>query len=477
MDALKQLIPSEVCLKCQVCCRFPTPESDMFPVFMKEEASRLSSVHQSLLALKDGVSRPVASPYHGVNGQECACPFFNPVTQACAIYPDRPLDCQLYPFVLIFGQTKKRILLGLDVQCPFVQDASNEEALLGYGEYVRQFLEEKETVEVAARNPGLIGNPGETIFPFSPLAGLTEKFCRSTLFGDLPLPSFGLTSLTLKDRAQFPEEAFVPMIAFQDLLHFYWKKEGKVLLIVALQGNHFFMPIPPVATRLTPELLIKSFDLLDALNEKRAPSRIEGLSEENLPLAKELGCILYPKSPEYLYRRTDLVELAGNAYKSKRSLCNYFVKHYPFTFGPYQRKDFLECLSLFKRWQEKREKKTKDSYELALLEDAAFVHRRILLYAEALGVEGKVVRVGGETKGYTFGYPSGHDTWSVFLEIADPDVKGLAQFLFREFCREKKEFPFISAMDDSDLERLRRVKESYRPSFKKIPYVAARKPI
>ena len=443
---------------------------------MKEEASRLSSAHQSLLALKEGHLRPVAEPYHGVNGQECACPFFNPVTQACAIYPDRPLDCQLYPFVLVFGQTKKRILLGLDVQCPFVQDASNEEALLGYGEYVRQFLEEKETVEAAARNPGLIGNLGETIFPLSPLKGLTEKLCQATLFGDPPLPSFSLTSLTLKDRTHFSEESFVPMIAFQDLLHFYWKKEGEVLFIVAEQGNHFFMPIPPVAKRLTLELLAASFNLLDALNQKRMSSRIEGLSEENIPLAEELGCTFYPKSPEYFYRRTDLVELAGDAYKSKRSLCNYFVKHYPFTLGPYQRKDFLACLSLFKRWQEKREKKTTDPYELALLEDAAFVHRRILLHGDALGVEGKVVKVGGEVKGYTFGYPSGHDTWSVFLEIADPGVKGLAQFLFREFCREKKEFPFMSAMDDSDLERLRRVKESYRPSFKKIPYVATRRP-
>lgn len=442
---------------------------------MKEEVSRLSSVHEPLFVSKDGIFRPVAKPYQGVHGQECACPFFNPVTQACAIYLDRPLDCQLYPFVLIFGQTQKRIFLGLDVQCPFVQDPSHQEALVNYGEYLWHFLEERETVEAVARHPALIGNNGETILPFSPLKGLTETLCHATLFGKPPIASFDLSPLTLKDRVHFSEESFVPMIAFQDLLHFYWKKEGGVAWVIAEQGRHFFMPVPPVTKTLTPELLTKSFDLLDALNQGRVPSRIEGLSEENLPLTEALGCTFYPKSPEYLYRRTDLVELAGDPYKSKRSLCNYFVKHYPFTLKPYQRKDFLECFSLFKRWQEKREKKTTDPYELALLEDSAFVHRRILLHGEALGVEGKVVRIGGEVKGYTFGYPSGNDTWSVFLEIADPSVKGLAQFLFREFCREKKEFPFISAMDDSDLERLRRVKESYRPSFKKIPYVFVRR--
>ncbi len=485
MPPLKQLIPSEICLKCQVCCRFPTPESDMFPVFMKEEFGRLLPEYQSFFK---SPLRPISKSYHGIGGQTCACPFFNPTTHECIIYRDRPLDCQLYPFVLTFGPTQKRVFLGLDTQCPFVQDIANHEALLGFGDSIHKFLEEAATVEAIAKNPELIGHSDETIFPFYPLSGLTEKLFQTTLFGNPPPPSLGLIPIALKDREriekffsasarEFSEESFVPLIAFSDLLHFYWKIDEEVLFIVAGQGNHFFMPVPPVTQKQTSKTLEAGFALLAQLNPQGRELRIEGLSEESSLLSKTLGCTIYSKSPEYLYRREDLAALSGDAYKSKRSLCNYFSKNYSYRYEPYRSRDFSGCFHLFRRWQEKRCAKTTDDYERALLEDAVSVHRRVLLHARALGMEGRVITLGGEIKGYTFGYPLGDQTWCIFLEIADVSVKGLAQFLFREFCREKKEFVFVNGMDDSGLERLRQVKESYKPFLKKIPYVAVRKEI
>ena len=450
---------------------------------MKEEFDRLLPKHKIFF---ESPLRPISKSYHGIGGQTCACPFFNPVTQECIIYRDRPLDCQLYPFILTLGPTQKRIFLSLDAQCPFVQDLANQESLIGYGEYVRNFLEEKETVQALVKNRGLIGTSDETIFPLYPLAGLTEALFQSTLFGNPPPSSAGLSPLTLKDRLliekcfassqrAFSEEAFVPLFAFSDLLRFYWKKEKETLFIVALQGNHFFMPVPPVTKKLTGELLEAGFNLLRNLNKAGSDLRIEGLTEDACGLAKGIGCRVYPKNPEYLYRRSDLVTLAGDAYKSKRGVVNFFTKNYAYRYEPYHSQDFFGCLSLFKEWQDGRIVKTTDAYALALLEDAALVHRQVLLHAEVLGAEGRVVKIGGEIKGYTFGYPLDEETWCIFLEIADPTLKGVAQFLFREFCREKVEFSVINGMDDSGLERLRQVKDSYKPFLKKTPYVAIRK--
>lgn len=488
MPLLKQLIPSDICLKCQVCCRFPSPESTMLPVFMKEEFDRLLPQHKSFFDSETEVFRPVSKSYHGMSSQACACPFFNPVTQECLIYHDRPLDCQLYPFVLTWGPTRKRVFLSLDVQCPFVQDHANQESLLGYAEYVRNFLEEKEMVQVVTKNPALIGTLDETIFPLYPLAHLTEAFFQTTLFGGSPPPSAGLALLTLKDRSfieacfassprAFSEEAFTPLFVFSDLLRFYWKTEKETLFIIAEQGDHFFMPVPPVVKKLTGGIIEEGFNLLRILNKAGSDVRIEGFGEERRELVNKLGCAVYPKSPEYLYRRIDLVDLKGDAYKSKRSLCNFFSKNYSSQYRPYRPQDFSGCLSLFKEWQNQRILKTTDAYELALLEDAALVHRRTLLHAEALGAEGRVVTIGGEIKGYAFGYPLDEKTWCIFLEIADSKIKGIAQFLFREFCREKEKFTIINGMDDSGLKRLGRVKESYKPFLKKTPYVALRKGI
>ncbi len=463
MSPLKQLIPSDICLSCQVCCRFPSPESSMFPIFTQEEMKRHSLS-----------GPPQAVPYHGKSGQPCACPFFNPVTQECAIYPDRPLDCQLYPFVLIYGPTRKRILLGLDTQCPFVQNSAHENSLIGYSDYLRDILADPQIVESIAKTPELVKPCDETILPLYPLSPLTEKFFHTTLFGPPPPVSLGFSPLTLKDMEFFPRGSFIPLFVFSDLLHFYWKKEGDALFVVAEQGNHFFLPIPPITKKLRAVHLEQGFYFLNHMNQKGSTARIEGLSEEDLSLAKELGCAIHPKSPDYIYRRKDLAELTGNAYKSKRALVNYFTKNYHFTYEPYRAGDRMGCLYLFKAWQDRRAALTKEDYELALLEDAASVHRRVLLHTEELGIQGRVVKIAGEVKGYTFGYPLDEKTFCVFLEITDTEVKGLSQFLFREFCGELKEFEWMNAMDDSGLESLRRVKESYRPTLKKISYAVVK---
>ena len=37
---LKQLIPSQTCLDCDICCRYPDKQSHMAPVFSLEEKSK-----------------------------------------------------------------------------------------------------------------------------------------------------------------------------------------------------------------------------------------------------------------------------------------------------------------------------------------------------------------------------------------------------------------------------------------------------
>ncbi len=50
------------------------------------------------------------------------------------------------------------------------------------------------------------------------------------------------------------------------------------------------------------------------------------------------------------------------------------------------------------------------------------------------------------------------------FEVSDLSVKGAAQYMFRELCREVQPFDRINAGSASDLDNLARVKESYRPS-------------
>ena len=53
----------------------------------------------------------------------------------------------------------------------------------------------------------------------------------------------------------------------------------------------------------------------------------------------------------------------------------------------------------------------------------------------------------------------------MLFEITDLSTKGLAQFIYREFCKELMDtYRWINAMDDSGLENLKRVKNAYHPT-------------
>jgi hypothetical protein len=83
-----------------------------------------------------------------------------------------------------------------------------------------------------------------------------------------------------------------------------------------------------------------------------------------------------------------------------------------------------------------------------------------------MGLEGTVVRVDGVVRGYTFGYWLTPNMYCVLLEVADRSITGLAQFLFRETCRQAAEggAACINAMDDAGLPGLREAKRAYRPT-------------
>ena len=190
MDLLKQLIPSDICLKCDVCCRFADPGSDRVPFFLPEELEQLPPAERS--------TTPVSSVSPEESG--CRCPFFESTTHECRIYGHRPLDCQLYPFLLLWNPSHSRVLLGLDTQCPFVQDLAQTRAILDYGEEVQAFLEKREQAQRLARNPGIVGEAGEETLLLHPLAHLTELLCPLRGPRDKELLALGLHPLRLEEK-------------------------------------------------------------------------------------------------------------------------------------------------------------------------------------------------------------------------------------------------------------------------------------
>lgn len=289
-----------------------------------------------------------------------------------------------------------------------------------------------------------------------------------------------LQPLTLNDKPLFDayahqtctrlsHYAFVPLYVWREHFQFYWTLLSDYLCIFAKQADDYFMPILPMPSEIENHIYLsvvnKAYQFMLASNRNPHIARIENVPQEMISCFEKNGFCANLKETEYLYETVALVELRGDRYKQQRHAYNVFVAAHPSAkLCPYRPADQAECLALYDTWREARSQKYDDPIYNAMLDDSQSAHRIGISDADALGLLGRIVRIDGEIRGYTFGYPLNTDTFCVLFEITDLSTKGLAQFIYREFCTElMNSYRWINAMDDSGLENLKRVKRSYYP--------------
>lgn len=170
---LEQIVPSKVCFSCDVCCRFLEQDSFLAPIFTQAEieSAIANGIDANLFSLTvDGKSAQVKLIPHG---GMYICPCFNPETSECTIYPIRPLDCQIYPFALMYSQDQTQIVLGVDMICPYSEAEIQTERFQRYINYMEAYLESESIVETVAANWQLIGPYQETVMTVRRLEKLT----------------------------------------------------------------------------------------------------------------------------------------------------------------------------------------------------------------------------------------------------------------------------------------------------------------
>ncbi len=259
--------------------------------------------------------------------------------------------------------------------------------------------------------------------------------------------------------------AFAPHYVWRGFFDFYWTIIDDQFCLFANQAGDYFMPILPMGTSPNEEVIRQVYGFLLATNRAKQIARIENVPAHLISIFRRMGFHAVQKETEYLYEKVDLIQLKGDRYRSKRAAYNMLIRNHPTVqLSPYYPVHLSECLALYETWRQEREARYHDGIYRAMLEDSQHAHRAGLMNYRELGLIGRVVFVDGVLKGYTFGYPLNNEIFCVLFEVADLTVKGLAQFLFREFCRERVGYRWINTMDDSGLENLKRVKLSYRPT-------------
>jgi uncharacterized protein len=472
-NALPQLVPSRTCIQCDICCRFPDPDSSLRPYFTENEIAQAlaEGIEATAFPNRRG-SQVILSP--ASHGDGYLCPAFDVATSTCRIYERRPLDCQLYPLALMWDEPHNQVLLGWDTKCPFMREEIPGE-IQRHADRVMALLDQPSIHDHIVAHPRLIGQFQEDVVVLAGLPRLTGAVTGQ--WGPAPLHRFTLDDIprmtTALDRSgwcraqSLAAYSSVYHYMWNGLLAYWWMELQGTLCLFAQSPDGWFMPLPPIGDDSIAAPLSVAMGLLRRWNGDSPVSRIENVSSQLVSELEQMGYRLTPKEPDYLYRATDLVSLAGDRYKSQRALCNRFEREQSFEMDFYRVGDRQDCRALFADWSRQKRVEELESFAVMLLADAVSAHEVVWSRASDLRLVGRVVRIHGRLCAYTFGYWLTSTIFCVLLEVTDRTYPGLAQYLFRETCRTAlmEGAEYINAMDDAGLSGLRASKQAYHPAL------------
>lgn len=294
-----------------------------------------------------------------------------------------------------------------------------------------------------------------------------------------------LNKLSLKDKEIFDKclsfsqhelsvYAFPNIYIWGKLFDIEWVIIEESLCVFFKDKFSCFLYLAPLGRGLKPQIFERVFLIMDSYNKNPEISRIENIEEKDRDFYRSLGYDCKMKSSDYLCARSVLANLSGDKFKSKRASANYFTKNYAHEFYPLSLNDRGRCLDLYDKWMRERKAHNPDPVYQGMLKDSRLSLNEALNNYRRLGFSGGIVRVDKKLKGFTFGFELNKETFCILYEITDLSIKGLAQFIFREFSRVLKDYKFINIMDDSGLENLKKVKLSYQPQRLIPAYIVTR---
>jgi ribosomal protein S18 acetylase RimI-like enzyme len=302
------------------------------------------------------------------------------------------------------------------------------------------------------------------------------------------LPGWGLRPVEASDAAvlngyfatlaePLSDYTFSQIFTWRNSLRLLWRELHGHLCVFANGAGDLTLLLPPIGYGDAPRALNAAFELMDDYNaQHHVPdrSRVEYASEELL-LRLDPGRARLSVSPmghDYIYDTARMIDLVGGDLASKRQAKNRFLRNYGHRVQTYDGAHHLStCLELLRSWnQHQSEHHLADPGINAIKRQKELLATELALqHAHVLGLTGMVVHVVGDDgierlAGFTLGERLGKDQSSIVVEKTDLRVKGLAQFIFSEFCRlHWSDRPLVNVGDDWGLETLAWTKQSYRP--------------
>ena len=256
-----------------------------------------------------------------------------------------------------------------------------------------------------------------------------------------------------------------------------WKQVHGHLCVFANGSGDLTLLMPPIGDTGGDAVLAESVELMDQYNiAHQVPhrTRVEYASEELLARFDRSKLLVEPMGADYVYDVQRMIDLAGGDLASKRQAKNRFLRLYEHRAEPYRAANHLaDCEALLDEWKIHQDAQhLEDPGINCVKRDKESIATSLCLrHAEELNLRGLVIyaREAGSSaplslRGFTFGEALGANQSSITIEKTHLETKGLAQFIFSEFCRDAwSDRPLVNVGDDWGLPTLAWTKMSYRP--------------
>lgn len=313
-----------------------------------------------------------------------------------------------------------------------------------------------------------------------------------------PLAGYGLRPVLLTDRPTLEpyfaslaeplsDYTFSQLYTWSRSLKMAWRVMAGHLCVFANGTGDLTLLMPPLGDTGGDRALAEAFEVMDDYNRSHGvpdESRVEYVSDECLARFDRTRLRVEPLAADYVYDVRRMIDLAGGDLSSKRQAKNRFLRLYGHrieAYDPVRHMD--ECRRLLSTWKAQQDARHADESDIAALKrnKEADSVEAYLQSAGEMGVTGMVVYVRGDAvpnqpvpivddpawrlRGFTFGEPlAGGAQCAIAVEKTDLQTKGLAQFIFSEFCRRNwSDRPLVNVGDAWGLESLAWTKNSYRP--------------
>ncbi len=270
--------------------------------------------------------------------------------------------------------------------------------------------------------------------------------------------------LEMEDRPVFIEalKASPPVISELTFTNLYAWREVYKPLITRLKGfilicsdcaleKKFFLPIGAGYIKAPMEELLKQKNCLFF----RVPEAVKALFEKDSSFRIEFDA----DNSDYLFRTSDLIDLAGKKYDGKRNLIKKFKGFFNYDYVKLDSSHVRECFLFEEEWCSI---KHCDSVEGLFKERRAV--REMLAHCREFDLVAGAIRVEEKICALAVAQRLNQNTLVLHVLRANPAMAGLYQLICNEFlAHEAGEYEFVNMEQDLGVEGLRKSKLSYHP--------------